>query len=169
MEVMLYELSNIIPLFRGHVLKYTGDGLIAYFPEPGFTTKNDLAIDCALTLRRLVYFALNPLLREIQYPNIDVRIGLDSGQAYVLTIGSPATKQHMDIIGSVVSIAAKIQSVANPGGVFLGQATLQSLHTQWRVRCAEWPLPDNWPYKTLDGEMYRIHRVIDFGTAGRSG
>jgi class 3 adenylate cyclase len=29
----LYELSDVIPKFRGHVLKYTGDGIIAYFPR----------------------------------------------------------------------------------------------------------------------------------------
>jgi class 3 adenylate cyclase len=45
----LFELGEIVPLFNGHVLKYTGDGLIAYFPEPSFMRKNDLAIDCALT------------------------------------------------------------------------------------------------------------------------
>ena len=148
------------------MLKYTGDGLIAYFPEPGFTTKNDLAIDCALALRRLIYFALNPLFREFQYPAIDIRIGLDSGEAYVLTIGSPETKQHKDIIGSVVSVATKIQSLARPAGVTLGQATMQSMHTNWRLRCTEFPLPEKWPYKTLDGGLYRVFQVIDFGTAG---
>lgn len=164
-EVFLYELSNLIPLFRGHVLKYTGDGLIAYFAEPGFTAKNDLAIDCALSLRRIVYFGLNPCLKECNFPNIDVRIGLDSGQAFIQTIGSPNTKQHKDIIGSVVNIATKIQSLAKPGGVSLGHATIQRLHTQWRVRCAESTLPETWPYKTLDGKPYRIHHVVDFGTA----
>ena len=47
---LLFELSEIVPLFNGHVLKYTGDGLIAYFPEPSFMHKNDLALDCALTM-----------------------------------------------------------------------------------------------------------------------
>ena len=32
-------MSEIIPKFHGHVLKYTGDGLIGYFPEPSFITK----------------------------------------------------------------------------------------------------------------------------------
>ena len=44
-SVLLFEFSSIIPLFHGHILKYTGDGIIAYFPEPSFILKNDLAID----------------------------------------------------------------------------------------------------------------------------
>jgi len=47
--IALFEFSLAIPAFHGHVLKYTGDGLIAYFAEPSFLTKNDLALDCALT------------------------------------------------------------------------------------------------------------------------
>lgn len=105
---ILNELSEIIPKFHGHVLKYTGDGLIAYFPEPSFIMKNDLAIDCALTLRGLIYDGFNPILQKKGYPAIDIRIGLDSGEAYVEIIGSPETKQHKDIIGKVVSLAAKM-------------------------------------------------------------
>ena len=40
-STVLYEMSEIIPKFHGHVLKYTGDGLIGYFPEPSFITKNE--------------------------------------------------------------------------------------------------------------------------------
>src|SRR2546427_3886198 len=59
---ILSEMSEIIPKFNGHVLKYTGDGLIAYFPEPTALTKMDLAIDCAITMHRLVHALINPLL-----------------------------------------------------------------------------------------------------------
>ena len=94
-SIVLYELSKVIPLFHGHVLKYTGDGLIAYFPAPSFITKNDLAIDCALTMIKLVFEGLNPVIKEIGYDAINIRIGLDSGAAFVTTIGSPDTKHHL--------------------------------------------------------------------------
>src|SRR5574341_1719770 len=35
-QTFIYEISSIVPKFHGHILKYTGDGLIAYFPEPSF-------------------------------------------------------------------------------------------------------------------------------------
>lgn len=155
----LYEMSEIIPQFHGHVLKYTGDGLIAYFPEPSFITKNDLAIDCALTIRRLVYKGLNPVFKNEGYPSIDIRIGLDSGEAYITTIGSPKTKQHKDIIGAVVNLAAKIQSLGDPGDILLGNVTERNLHTMWREICEEITSREDWMYKDEDEKPYKVHRV----------
>jgi class 3 adenylate cyclase len=157
-------MSEIIPEFHGHVLKYTGDGLIAYFPEPSFITKNDLAIDCALTVKRLVYDGLNPILESEGYPRLDIRIGLDSGEAVIITVGSQKTKRHKDIIGTVVSIAAKIQSLGRPGDILLGDVTERNLHTMWREICEEVELGEGWPYKTKDGKPYKVHRV-KFGLA----
>lgn len=155
----LFELSEVVPKFHGHVLKYTGDGLIAYFPEPSFILKNDLAIDCALTLRELVYKALNPVFAKQDFPTIDIRIGLDAGEAYIETIGSPETKRHKDIIGAVVSIAAKIQARANPGEIYLGDTVLRHLHTMWRKICKPVDMGKDWNYKCSDGHVYKLHKV----------
>lgn len=157
-RTLLYELSETIPLFNGHVLKYTGDGLVAYFPEPSFIRKNDLALDCALTLRGLVRDALNPKLREREMPALDVRIGIDAGQAFVETVGSPETKRHRDIIGDVVSLATKIQGQAPPGGIYLGQIAVQNLHTDWRKICMLVDVPSDWSYKDSRGESYPFYR-----------
>lgn len=156
---VLYELSEIIPKFHGHVLKYTGDGIIAYFPEPSFIIKNDLAIDCALTLRGLVYETLNHILKERGLPIIGVRIGLDSGEAYIETIGSPETKQHKDIIGAVVNLAAKIQAQAKPGEIYLGETTERNLHTMWRQICEPVDLGRDWDFRDSDGNIYKVYRV----------
>jgi len=155
----LYELGDIIPKFHGYVLKYTGDGFIAYFPEPSFIAKNDLAIDCALTLRGLVYKALNPIFVDRGYPPIDVRIGFDAGEAYIETIGSPETKQYKDIIGAVVNLAVKIQSLANPGEIYLGEVAERNLHIMWRQICESVVPEEQWDYKNLDGNIYKVYKV----------
>ena len=62
--VLQDELSALVPLFGGHVLKYAGDGLLAYFPEPSLIVKNDLALECALYMRAVVNRAINVALRE---------------------------------------------------------------------------------------------------------
>ena len=156
----LFELSTVVPKFHGHVLKYTGDGLIAYFPAPSFIRMNDLAMDCALTMHLLTYEGINPVLKGEGYQPIDIRTGIDSGEAPIVTIGSPETKRHRDIIGSVVSLAAKIQSVAGVGKIALGDTTLRSLHTMWREICEEVELETDWPYKDREENPYRVHRVV---------
>jgi class 3 adenylate cyclase len=157
-SALFYEIGALVPLFHGQVLKYTGDGVIAYFPEPSFTTQNDNALDCALTLRRLVNDGLNPCLIKLGFPAIQVRIGLDSGEAYVQTVGNPDTKQHKDIIGAVVSLAAKIQATAQPNGIHIGQIMLKNLHTNWRLGCVQIPFPDKWEYKLAADKLYPIYQ-----------
>jgi adenylate cyclase len=149
----------VVPQFHGHVLKYGGDGLIAYFPEPSFIIKNDLAIDCALTMHGLVYAALNQCFSEGNLPGIEVRIGLDSGEAYVMAIGSAETKRHADIIGDVVSLAAKIQSRARTGEIWLGETMERNLHTMWREICEKCNEMNDWEYKNQEGRPYRLFRV----------
>lgn len=116
--------------------------VLAYFAAPGFITMNDLAIDCALTPRRLVYDGLNPILRERGREELHMRIGMDSGTVAVLPVGSPSTKQQRDLLGEVVSLACKIQGLAARGGIALGDVTLRNLHHQWRGICTELPLPE---------------------------
>lgn len=58
---------------------------------------------------------------------LGVLIGLDSGEALVVTMGHPATKQHKDIIGATVSLAAKIQARAEPGTILVGQTVDRNL------------------------------------------
>jgi len=156
-QTVVYEVAAIVALFHGYVLKYTGDGLIAYFPEPSFITKNDLALDCALTIRALVYEALNPLLDETGLPRIDIRVGLDSGEASAIAIGNPVTKEHKDIIGAVVSLACKIQAKAPIGGVALGETTLRNLHTGWRQICQ--PLEPSGEWKYVDPRSNRTYGI----------
>jgi len=158
-SVVLWELSAIIPKYQGHVLKYTGDGLIAYFPEPSFISKNDLAINCALELRQLIHNGLYPLFKKLNCPPIEVRIGIDTGEAFVKLIGDPSTKQHKDIIGSVVSLAAKIQAITKPGEIYMGETTCKNLHSIWRENIEQVKLKDDWNYKGKDGNKYMVYKL----------
>jgi len=159
MGAFLYALSEVIPRFSGHVLKYTGDGLIAYFSEPCFIRKNDFAVNCVYKLHQLTYEVLNPLFEKRGFPVLDIRIGLDAGQAYVMAIGSPQTKRHADIIGKVVNLAAKIQAQAGPGEICLGDTVQRNLHTALRRICEPVRLGKEWDYRNLSGDVYEIHRL----------
>jgi len=158
-KTILYELSEIAAKFKGHVLKYTGDGLLAYFPEPSYTNKCDLAVDCALTMRALVYRILNPILKETKFPTIDIRIGIEAGKANIEVIGSPGTKQHKDIIGVVVSLAAKMQAEAGPGEIYLGNTVKRNLHSMWRQTCEPVNLGEDWNYRDSSGNIHKVYRI----------
>jgi class 3 adenylate cyclase len=158
-NVLSTELGAIVPLFHGHVLKHTGDGLIAYIPGPSKNTQNDLAMDCALTMRGLVYGALNPALQAADMPTIDVRLGIDSGEAAVTVLGSVQTKRHADIIGEVISLACKVEAAGEPGTLQVGGVAARAMHTQWRQLLTEVDPPQGWSYTDEDGQPYPIYRA----------
>jgi adenylate cyclase len=158
---LLSELSEVVPAFHGYVLKYTGDGLIAYFPEPNYVGKNDMAIRCAQLMRRVVYEAINPELESLGLSKLQVRIGLESGDAVIVSLGSPSAKHQRDIIGSVISLAAKIEKEARPGEILMGESLNRNIHTSWRLQCEEVEVSSSWLDKNTIGSSYRLFRLND--------
>lgn len=166
---LLDEAGRVVALFRGHVLKYTGDGLLAFFPGPTKNTQNDLGIDCAMTLIGLVREALNPELEAAGLPQVRARVGLDHGKAAVLVLGSEATKRHADLIGKVVSLATKIEKLAPPDGICVGEAAERAMHVQWREHLVPIELPNDWTFEDESGRPYPVFRVTSaerFSTSG---
>jgi class 3 adenylate cyclase len=132
MRVLLAEMGAMVPLFNGHVLKPTGDGLIAFFPAPSFVRMNDMALDCALSLNWLVERGINPALQARGLPSVKIRVGIEAGTATAGPVGDPASKQVADLLGRVINIAAKLQAAAGPGEVFVGPMAARNLHISWR-------------------------------------
>ena len=107
-------------------------------------------------IRRLVNDAINPALASRGLNQVDVRIGIDSGEAAIQVVGSPNTKQHKDLIGDVINLACKIEKNAGTGNIALGEITYRNLHTSWRTRCDVVDLGPDWNYRK-DGEPYRVY------------
>lgn len=160
-NTFVFEMSELVPLFNGYVLKYTGDGLIAYFPEPSFITMCDTGVSCAIAMRVLLTEALNPVLNRLDIPEISMRIGLDAGDAIVTVVGSPNAKQHMDVLGQVINIATKIESRAHPGGICIGAILERNLHVTWRELFTPVELDEEWPYFDRNGNPYGVFRLND--------
>jgi class 3 adenylate cyclase len=150
------ELSVLLPSFHGHVLKYTGDGLIGFFPAPNFIRMNDHAVDCALTMRRLVYDGLNPAFKEWGLPPIEIRIGIEGGEGVVSMLGSATTKRSVDLIGDFISIASKLQAMAPPGGIYIGYITERNLHVGWRQQLNRVETPESWSFTDETGNPYPV-------------
>lgn len=162
-SLFLREITLIVDKFNGYVLKYVGDGLIAYFPEPNFIGMNDNAIDCAMTMKKMITYGINPILKEKKLPELNFRIGLDSGEAIIKTLGVEKIKIHKDLIGETVNLAAKIQSLANDKQILIGESTALNVHTFWRKKIKQLQnLPDNWTYKDREsGKIYPIYYLLE--------
>lgn len=132
-DLFAKEMSAIVTNYRGYVLKYVGDGLIAYFPLFNSVPVDDAAVDCAMAMKYYIEHFLNDVLPRKQFPNLTFRIGIDSGEAVVKDIGDSSNKQHKDLIGLTINLASKIQGRAKDNGILIGNTTLRGLHADKRT------------------------------------
>src|ERR687887_500641 len=107
---------RIISLYGGTVEKFIGDAVMAVWGTPSATEDDaERAVRAALDL----VAAVSALGQEIGAQELRARAGVLTGEAAV-TIG--AEGQGM-VAGDLVNTASRIQAAAEPGGVFVGDAT----------------------------------------------
>lgn len=163
-QLFIREMAVLTENFNGLVLKYTGDGLISYFPEPNFVGMNDNAVSCAHLMKHFILKILNPILIENKLPPIKFRIGLDSGEATAAIVGFSRIKQHKDLLGATINVATKIQGLAKENGICLGESTALNVHTSWRKIIGEIEIPKDkdWPYVDSEsGKPYMVFELSD--------
>lgn len=88
-QAFTQEMSLLISAYGGHVFKYVGDALLAFF----FLSDNNLylpcsnAVNCARTMIRVMQDGINPILNDNDYPEMGVRVGVDVGENVVVQYG----------------------------------------------------------------------------------
>ena len=95
----------------GHVAKKLGDGLMSLFGYPVAQENNsERAVRAALAIQRALA-ELNRNNAGTGKPELQARIGLETGPAVVDAAG--------EIYGDVANIAARVQTLAEPGAVLV--------------------------------------------------
>ncbi len=115
------EISLAVLGYGGYVFKYEGDAVIVLCPteyDEGKACKN--ALKCSKAILEIIKEVINPVFTAHELPEIIVRIGLTYGYALVVLYGNNLEKAHIDIIGSSISLASKIVSIAKPNQVLVG-------------------------------------------------
>jgi adenylate cyclase len=114
--------SGVVQRFGGTVDKFTGDGLMAVFGAP--VALEDHAFRACLAALGIQDEAKR-LTAEVAGRdgfNLQLRVGLNSGQVIAGEIGSGALAGYT-AIGEQVGMAQRMESVAPPGGVMLSAST----------------------------------------------
>ena len=107
---------RLIELYGGTVEKFIGDAVMAVWGTPVATEDDaERAVRAALDL----VAAVTSLGDEVGATGLRARAGVLTGEAAV-TVG--ATGEGM-VAGDLVNTASRIQSVAEPGTVYVGEAT----------------------------------------------
>ena len=159
-SAFLFETSEIIPNFQGHILKYLGDGFLSYFFDSSEThLYSNRAIQCAYSLQEIVEHVLNHIFVKKHYPRIHIRTALDSGYAYLTHIGSPRTKRQSDILGKVINITTKLQALAEKNRIVIGEDLYNHLDTSIVSSALPVKLPKTWGYRNAKGQPYAVYTL----------
>ena len=152
------QMSLIVSMYGGYVLKYIGDAVLAFFvveDDLNFDKDEDKrnfyrdkdnfnvlqytnAINCACTMIKIIKEGINPILNQYDYPELKVRIGMDFGEIAVVQYGLDVEeykeivlkKPHIDLIGYTISIAVKMTSLAKPNNIVIGQKLFDKIDTK---------------------------------------
>ena len=103
--------------YRGRIVKTTGDGLLVEF-----TSIVD-AVRCAIALQRSLSAEEEPPQARIEY-----RVGINLGDIVV---------DGDDILGDSVNIAARLENLAEPGGIWLSAAVYEQVYGKVEAQFAD--------------------------------
>ena len=170
------EMTLIVSMYGGYVLKYIGDAVLAFFIIDSDNNKdskyNDSTkyndntnsfnslqysnvISCAYTMIKVVQAGLNPILNQYDYPDLKVRIGIDVGEIAVVKYGLDIhefenkilKRPHLDLIGYTISIVVKMTSRAQPDHIVVGKEFHRNLDESRQNVFIKLPTnPEIWSY-----------------------
>ena len=160
-----FEMSQVIYSHEGYVLKYVGDAVIAFFPASyNKLLACDRAVQCAKSMLTVVKNGINPILNQYDYPELNVKIGMDEGENVIVQYGHDQSSL-IDILGYCMNIAAKITSLTGPNRISIGEDVHKMLHPSIQAKFREMKLnADEWKYTDREtGKLYKVYTMQDSG------
>jgi len=157
------EMSNVIRRHDGYVLKFVGDAVIGYFVAealPLLASEN--AVSCAKAMLAVIERGINPILNQYDYPELKIKIGMDFGKNIIVRYGSDKEKSHVDILGSSMNIASKIQHIAYPNQILIGEDVYKRLHPNMQKQFNQvvWT-QTHWKYHDREtGKLYPVYAYV---------
>lgn len=155
------EMAFVIRQFDGYVLKFVGDAVIGYFvAEENSLRASDNAINCAKSIITIIEKGINPILNQYDYPDLKVKIGIDFGKNIVIRYGADEKKSRVDLMGPPMNIASKIQSLAKPNQILIGDDVYARIHPATQKFFSEviWKNQE-WRYRSRStGNIYKVYQ-----------
>ena len=117
--IFINFMASIVNRFEGIVVKNIGDALLFYFPE---SNKNDIqyfqnTVNCGLMMINS-HGKINDKMDEKGLSSFSYRISIVYGP---IMIAQMSTSSVVDIFGSTVNVCTKINSLAHPNELVIGE------------------------------------------------
>jgi class 3 adenylate cyclase len=188
------QMSVAVKAFGGYILKYVGDAVLAFFVVPVHKSEAKAAcinaVNCAKYMLRIAREAINPILNQYGYHEMNLRIGIDIGENAIIQSGwdihpdirnrrknsknviinHNKKQQHLlvkkpvyDILSYTISIAVKMTALARPNHLVIGDPMYNLLDHKQRPAFQRLDMsPDIWSYvcRNSEGNIYSLYTDV---------
>ena len=114
-------IGEVISRYKGMIARYMGDGVLAYFGYPLAQEDNaEQAVRAALA----IVDAVTNLRTDVS-ATLQARIGIATGTVVVSELLINETQTEQAVVGETPNLAARLQTLAEPGAVLIGPSTRQ--------------------------------------------
>jgi class 3 adenylate cyclase/HAMP domain-containing protein len=118
LEVMV----NVILSYHGTIIEILGDGMLVLFGAPMSRDDDpERAVACAVAMQ-LQMEGVNALLRKDNLPDIEMGIGIHTGEVVVGNIGSEQRTKY-GVVGSAVNLTGRVESYTTGSQILISPST----------------------------------------------
>ncbi|MDY6783309.1 MAG: adenylate/guanylate cyclase domain-containing protein [Cyanobacteriota bacterium] len=128
----LSHMADTITHFQGTIDEFMGDGILVLFGAP--TVRKDdpeRAIACAIAMQQAMS-AVNQQMQIWGLPNLEMGIGINTGEVVVGNIGSEKRTKY-GVVGSQVNLTYRIESYTTGGQVLISETTLKQVKVELKI------------------------------------
>jgi class 3 adenylate cyclase/predicted ATPase len=118
-------MMDAVHRYEGYVAQSLGDGIFALFGAPiAHEDHAQRALYAALRMQEEMRHYANKVRLERGVP-LQIRVGLNTGEVVVRSIRTDDLHTDYVPIGHATSLAARLQSLANPGSIVVSESTFR--------------------------------------------
>ena len=119
-------MTDIITSYQGTIDEFLGDGILVLFGAPTFRKDDAVrAVACAVAMQ-LAIVSVNRQMKEWGLPNLEMGIGINTGEVVVGNIGSEKRTTY-SVVGSQVNLTYRIESYTIGGQILISESTFQEV------------------------------------------
>jgi adenylate cyclase len=122
LNIYLGIMTEIIYKYGGTIDEFIGDGILAIFGAPMAQEDHARqAVACAMEMQ-LAIKKVNRKNRQNGLPEVQMGIGINTGELVVGNIGSPRRVKY-GIVGRNVNLTSRIEAYTGPGQTYISHST----------------------------------------------
>lgn len=135
----LTPMTDLVFENKGTLDKYMGDAVMAFFGAPiSYPNHAKMGVKCALEMLEKLS-ELQVQYKEQGLPNIDVGIGLNTGEMSVGNMGSETVRSYT-VMGDAVNLGARLEGINKQYGtrIIISEFTYQDVKDDFICREIDW-------------------------------